>query len=180
MAKAPTDHLVKTIIAGIILLAILWVVQAWPAISAGRLLKSPTGNVIAMAIVGILFFAILWWVQSFITKPRENTLGDAEAGISKTLFIFGGIPLVISPCVLMGNVMSLAGHWTGDEHPLLLIVVSFFMAVSSAYPFTYLLCWSHYQSTQKKNITIPLAAIVHLFITIASGVLWGVTDALLP
>ncbi|MHB9106559.1 MAG: hypothetical protein ACYDCO_05825 [Armatimonadota bacterium] len=178
MQKSPTSRDIAMAIIGMMILAILWLVQSAPKIAEDRLLKSPTGNLVHMAVVSVLFIAILWAVQSFIRQERTNTIGEAETGISKTLFILAGIPLIISPCLLLANLMSMAGHWTGNENILLFICVSLFMGVSSVYPFTYLLCWSYYKATSQKNIVIPLVPIIHLVVAILLGILWGVVEAL--
>lgn len=56
------------------------------------------------------------------------------------LLVFGALPLLIYPIVLLANVMSLAGTRTGSE-PVGQVMVSYaFLFAGTAYPLAYLLC----------------------------------------
>ncbi|HEX2951059.1 MAG TPA: hypothetical protein VHV83_16055 [Armatimonadota bacterium] len=123
-----------------------------------------------MSIIGIA----IWVVKLFKNNTGDNTSKNSEAITSTILFIIGGIPLLIYPFVLLANMMSLAGPWTG-EHVLLIIVVLVFIAVSSAYPLTYFLCLGYFKRRSKKVI-ISLVPILHIVVTILLGLLWGAIE----
>jgi hypothetical protein len=56
------------------------------------------------------------------------------------LLVLGGIPLFLYPAVLFANLMSLAGHRSGNEPALLMVVVYSFLLGSLAYPVVYIVC----------------------------------------
>lgn len=137
------------------------------------ILQSWVLPVFLVALVLLIIGVAVWLVNSF----KNNKVGDksknSEAITSTILFIIGGVPLLIYPFVLLANMMSLAGPWTG-EHVVLIIVVLLFIAVSSAYPLTYFLCLGYFK--RSKKIIISLVPILHIVVTILLGLLWGAIE----
>jgi mannitol-specific phosphotransferase system IIBC component len=137
------------------------------------ILQSWVLPVFLVALVLLIIGVAVWLVNSFKNNKGGDKSKNSEATTSTVLFIIGGVPLLIYPFVLLANMMSLAGPWTG-EHVLLIIVVLVFIAVSSAYPLTYFLCLGYFK--RSKKIIISLVPILHIVVTILLGLLWGAIE----
>jgi|GEM_PF-5084253 len=60
-----------------------------------------------------------------------------RATSSKTLLLLGGVALVFYPFALLANLMTLAGHRTGNEPMIAMAVVYVFLAMTTIYPAVY-------------------------------------------
>ncbi|MDY0168588.1 MAG: hypothetical protein RBS80_18715 [Thermoguttaceae bacterium] len=67
------------------------------------------------------------------------------------LLFLGALPLLIYPFVLLASVMSLAGHRSGNEPALLVLVIKSFLLGSIAYPLVYLVCLALAVAKAAKN-----------------------------
>ena len=85
------------------------------------------------------------------------------------LFIISVIPFGIYPFILLANVMSLAGHRTGNELFLDLLLPYSFLIFSTLYPLTFLYSWIN---RKRKNLIISLLPIFHVVISIILFFLW--------
>lgn len=54
--------------------------------------------------------------------------------------VAGGLPLLVYPAVLLAGIMSLAGHRTGEESSLLVVISSTALLSSLLYPMVYVPC----------------------------------------
>ena len=113
----------------------------------------------------LIIVSASWVVLSFVRKDRNHPLSHSERLISVILFVIGGVPLLTYPFVMLGNMMTLAGHWSADATASAKLSVFLFIALSSAYPFTYHACVQYYRKTQN-NLAISLVPIIHLAVTI--------------
>ncbi|AIQ53434.1 hypothetical protein R70331_19105 [Paenibacillus sp. FSL R7-0331] len=102
-----------------------------------------------------------------------------------TFFVVGAIPLFIYPFVLLANIMSLAGSWTGEEESILKAIVLLFITLTSSYPLTYIICLVLYLIKRIKNKTkngavlvskLPLLPLIHLILVVLVGCLWALLD----
>lgn len=91
------------------------------------------------------------------------------------LFVLEGLPLLIYPFVLLANLMSLAGHRTGNESVFLITVVLLFIIMSSAYPLSYLYAINHYRIRRNVHVNkwILFLPVLHIIIVVLLGYLWG-------
>lgn len=107
-------------------------------------------------------------------------LNISKASMSIVLLVIGGIPLLIYPFVLIANAMQLAAFGASGNEKMsvyLAIIVLLFLALSTAYPLTYILCCCH--KKRKENIYISVAPILHLAIIVLVGYLWSVLQTVL-
>lgn len=79
------------------------------------------------------------------------------------------IPLIIYPFILFVNIMSLAGHRTGNETFSLILSSYAFLIFSLMYPLT--LTYSLIFNRDKK-IFIAFLPIIHLIISVLLYILW--------
>lgn len=98
-----------------------------------------------------------------------------------TFFVLGALPLFIYPFVLLANIMSLAGSWSGQEESILIAIVLLFIILTSSYPITYIICLVLYLIKKFKNkakngavlvTKLPLLPLIHLVLAILVGCLW--------
>jgi len=91
------------------------------------------------------------------------------------LFVLEGLPLLIYPFVLLANLMSLAGHWTGNESIFLIAVVLLFIIMSSAYPLSYLYAINHYRNSRNAYVNkwILFMPLFYIIIVVLLGFLWS-------
>jgi hypothetical protein len=73
-------------------------------------------------------------------KPTREHCHSAVTQRSTTWLIRGALPLLIYPCCVVADVMSLAGHRSGDEPLVSVLVVLSFLYDNLAYPVVYLVC----------------------------------------
>jgi hypothetical protein len=97
--------------------------------------------------------------------------------ITFSLLAVGALPLLAYPAVILANVMSLAGHRSGDESPVLMLVVYTFLLASTAYPVVYVFCFAFAiaRVREKKSAAIGygLGPIGYLAAIIGLGALWA-------
>jgi hypothetical protein len=93
----------------------------------------------------------------------------------------GGAPLLIYPFVLFAGIMSLAGHRTGNEPPLLVAFSTAFLVGSIAYPVVYgpcLVAALAMRANEAKQVMafrislIPLACL-SVLVLLAVGWIWA-------
>ena len=60
--------------------------------------------------------------------------------LRKLLIVLGFLPLLIYPCVLLADIMSLAAPRTGNEPQLRIILLNAFLIGTLAYPVVYCFC----------------------------------------
>lgn len=87
----------------------------------------------------------------------------------RILFVLSIIPFGIYPFLLLVNMMSLAGHKTGNESFLDLFFPYSFLIFSTLYPFTFLYTWIN---RKKENLIIHLLPIIHIIISVILFFLW--------
>jgi hypothetical protein len=85
------------------------------------------------------------------------------------LFIISIIPFGIYPFLLLANVMSLAGHKSGNESFLEMLLPYSFLIFSTLYPLTFFYSWINWR---KKKISISLLPIFHIIISLILFFLW--------
>ncbi len=93
-----------------------------------------------------------------------------------TLAVIEAVPLLVYPFIIIANIMSLAGHKTGDETMLLMVTMYSFLAVSTLYPITYIFATARnvsYWNAEKISIKLQLLPLLHLAIIIGLFILWG-------
>ncbi|KUP23382.1 hypothetical protein AWJ19_28835 [Paenibacillus sp. DMB5] len=99
-----------------------------------------------------------------------------------TFFVLGAVPLLIYPFVLIANIMSLAGSWSGQEESILKAIVILFIILTSSYPITYIISLVLYLIKKLKNKNkngavlvskLPLLPLIHLVLAILVGCLWA-------
>jgi hypothetical protein len=71
--------------------------------------------------------------------------------VTHFMLLLGALPLLVYPFVVLANVMSLAGERSGNEPPLLMLVVYSFLLGSLAYPAVYVPCALLAVARVKKN-----------------------------
>ena len=81
------------------------------------------------------------------------------------------IPLIIYPFIVFANLMSLAGHRTGNESFSLILSSYAFLIFSLMYPLTLTLTYSLIFNRDKK-IFIAFLPIIHLIISVLLYILW--------
>lgn len=87
----------------------------------------------------------------------------------RILFVLSIIPFGIYPFVLLANVMSLAGHRSGNESFLDMLLPYSFLIFSTLYPLTFLYTW---MNRKKKDLIISLLPMFHIIISIILFFLW--------
>jgi uncharacterized membrane protein len=96
-----------------------------------------------------------------------------KQAISNALFVINGLPLLIYPAVLISNIMSLSGPKPGNQNIFLAITINLFLFFSSTYLITYIACFILYIRKNRENFLISVIPLIHIFITILLGYLWG-------
>lgn len=99
--------------------------------------------------------------------------------LSVSLFVVEGIPLLIYPFVLIADIMTIAGEWTGKENICLVIVILCAIIASASYPLTYIGSIIYFfNKTQKfyNNKWIPFAPLVHLIIVVLLIYSWSIAE----
>jgi len=71
------------------------------------------------------------------------------ASSTKALLVVGGLALVLYPCALFANLMTLAGHRTGNEPAIAMAMVYAFLGMTSIYPLVYLAAWLVVKRSEK-------------------------------
>ena len=92
-----------------------------------------------------------------------------------------GLPLLIYPFILLANVMSFAGHKTGNEPAILVFVSSAFLWASTLYPIPYVFFFLRAKSESKKRngkkeTVFALAPLVCLAILGMLMIAWMVVE----
>ncbi len=85
------------------------------------------------------------------------------------LWVLSCIPFGIYPFLLLTNMMSLAGHSSGNESFLDMLLPYSFLIFSTLYPLTFLYSWT---KRKKKNLIISLLPIFHIIISLILFFLW--------
>lgn len=94
------------------------------------------------------------------------------------LLLLGALPLLIYPFVLLANVMSLAGHWSGNEPLGLVVTVYAFLIGSTAYPAVYIFHRVYANALLKQNKTeaalrYSVGPLLYLALLAGFMMLWG-------
>lgn len=118
-------------------------------------------------------------------NPKDQLALDRTGerrGVAALLAVcLGALPLGIYPFLIVGNIMSLAGHRTGNEPALLIAISSAFLWGSLVYPAVYLPCTvisylmakAHWAWT---SFVVSLISVVYLFILAGLFILWAVLE----
>jgi len=99
--------------------------------------------------------------------------------VSWFLMIIGALPLLIYPFVLLANMMALAGHRSGHEPVILLLIAFAFVLGTTAYPVVYILCVVAAVACVKKARGAPAVAysaapLAYLALMVGLAALWSV------
>lgn len=132
-----------------------------------------------IVIIGLLLSVGFIYVR---TKGKSNSdktkcdlsakpilkIGNIEVKIrtiNKILLIIGGIPLLVYPFILLANVMMLAALFNGaDIYSIIMSLL--FVALTSSYLLTYILCWIFYFQKRDKSIFISTIPLIHVTVII--------------
>ncbi len=89
------------------------------------------------------------------------------------LFVALGIPLLAYPFVLLANLMSLAGHRTGDEAFWKQFIVYGFLLLTTTYPISYLYGFISARKTKFEGYYYLLYPLIHLLLILLFFHLWS-------
>lgn len=134
---------------------------------------------------------IIWTVYSIIMNKRKsnssaNNFSDSpnlylrilglkikKRIINIVLLVLSGIPLLVYPMVIIANVMTLASLHMADN-TLHVIMGLLFVAFTSSYLLTYIICFIIYLIKKKKDesilvTTIPLIHLAIIFLILMTN-----------
>lgn len=100
-----------------------------------------------------------------VNKPLKRV-------VNTLAFVIAGLPLIAYPLVFMANVMSLAGHSTGNESFWLVLVSNCFLIGTTVYPLVFGLSLIFF-FTFKMKLTISLIPLGYLVLLFLLFQLWG-------
>ncbi len=81
------------------------------------------------------------------------------------LFVLGGIPLIAYPFVMIANLMQIAGDYS-DQSLWSIVWIIIFIAITTSYPITYILCLIFYFSKKRKKIYFPVLPLLQIIVAV--------------
>lgn len=119
------------------------------------------------------------------SPPSPHVAPESDAEPSKASFwgksvavvalFAGGLPLLVYPFIFLAGIMSLAGHRSGTEPPILVAVSMLALLSSILYPLVYVPCLIMVLARLRagtKRILFSLAPLVYLVLVAMLFLLW--------
>ncbi len=97
----------------------------------------------------------------------------SKKSLNTIIIVLGGIPLLLYPFVIIADLMTIAGVWSGDESIFLIIIVYLFLFLTSSYLITYIICLLYYLRRKNGKLVITSLPLIQIMFVILVGFIWS-------